>query len=159
IVPPQDGEIIAEINKLRFEDINFRAEEHLIQLIDKEVDEAFIEASVKNGSFGAKGKDDFKIVFTPLHGTSITAIPEVLKRAGYKNVSIIAEQAKPDGNFPTVKSPNPEEPEALSIAIRKAEEIGADMVIGTDPDRDRLGIAARNLHGKKQFVNGNQETI
>lgn len=159
IVPPQDGEIIAEINKLRFEDINFRAEEHLIQLIDKEVDEAFIEASVKNGSFGAKGKDNFKIVFTPLHGTSITAIPEVLKRAGYKNVTIIAEQAKPDGNFPTVKSPNPEEPEALSMAIRKAEEIGADMVIGTDPDSDRLGVAVRDLDGKMIILNGNQSMI
>ena len=159
IVPPQDGEIIAEINKLHFEDINFKANEDLIKLIDKEVDEAFIEASVKNGSFGAKGKDDFKIVFTSLHGTSITAIPEVLKRAGYKNITIIEEQAKPDGNFPTVKSPNPEEPEALSMAIKKAEEIGADMVIGTDPDSDRLGVAVRDLEGKMIILNGNQSMI
>jgi len=159
IVPPQDGEIIAAIDGLSYEDIKFGADETLIELIDRQVDEAFINASVKNGNFHAKGKDNFKVVFTSLHGTSITAVPEVLERAGYHNVTIIEEQARPDGNFPTVKSPNPEEPEALSIAIKKAEEIGADMVVGTDPDRDRLGIAARNLHGKKQFVNGNQETI
>lgn len=159
IVPPQDEAIIAEINALPFENIKFKADESLIEVIDKEVDEAFITASVKNGSYGAKGKDDFKIVFTSLHGTSITAIPEVLKRAGYKNVTVIAEQAKPDGNFPTVKSPNPEEPEALSMAITKAEEIGADMVVGTDPDSDRLGIAVRNLEGKMEIVNGNQAMV
>lgn len=159
IVPPQDNEIVSEIDKLTFEDINFDADESLIQLIDKEVDEAFINASVENGSYDAKGKDNFKIVFTSLHGTSITAIPEVLKRAGYNNVTIIAEQAVPDGNFPTVVSPNPEEPEALTLAIKKAEEIGADMVIGTDPDSDRLGIAVRNLDGKIALLNGNQTMV
>lgn len=159
IVPPQDGEIIAEINSLSFEDINFEANESLIKLIDKDVDEAFFKASVSKGSFGAKDKDNFKIVFTSLHGTSITAIPEVLKRAGYRNVTIIEEQAKPDGDFPTVKSPNPEEPEALSMAIKKAEEIGADMVVGTDPDSDRLGIAVRNLEGKIELLNGNQTMV
>ena len=159
IVPPQDGAIVSEINSLSFEDIKFNADESLIELIDKKVDEAFIEASVKNGNFNSKGKDDFKIVFTSLHGTSITAIPEVLKRAGYKNVTIIEEQAKPDGNFPTVVSPNPEEPEALSMAIKKAEEIGADMVIGTDPDSDRLGVAVRNLEGEMEILNGNQTMI
>jgi len=159
IVPPQDGEIIAEINGLSFEDIKFNGNDSLIELIDTEVDEAFFEASVSNGNFNADGKDNFKIVFTSLHGTSITAIPEVLKRAGYENATVIEEQAKPDGNFPTVKSPNPEEPEALSMAVAKAEEIGADMVVGTDPDSDRLGIAVRNLEGKMQIVNGNQAMI
>lgn len=159
IVPPQDKEIIAEINKLDFSEVNFNANETKIELIDTEVDEAFLSASVENGSFNAKGKDDFKIVFTSLHGTSITAVPEVLKRAGYKNVTIIEEQAKPDGDFPTVVSPNPEEPEALSIAIKKAEDIGADMVIGTDPDCDRLGIAVRNLEGKLELLNGNQTMV
>ncbi len=159
IVPPQDKEIIAEINLLSFEDINFTANPDLIQLINTEVDEAFINASVANGNFDAAGKDNFSIVFTSLHGTSITAIPEVLKRAGYTNVTIIEEQAVPDGNFPTVKSPNPEEPEALTLAIKKAEEIGADMVIGTDPDSDRLGIAVRNLDGKIELLNGNQTMI
>jgi phosphoglucomutase len=159
IVPPQDGKIIAEINSLDLEDIKFKANNSLIQVIDKEVDEAFISQSIKYGNFNAAGKDNFKIVFTSLHGTSITAIPEVLKRGGYKNVTIIAEQAKPDGNFPTVKSPNPEEPEALSMAVKKAEEIGADMVVGTDPDSDRLGIAVRNLDGKMEIVNGNQAMV
>ncbi|MFX0556729.1 phospho-sugar mutase [Maribacter sp. CXY002] len=159
IVPPQDGEIIAEINALEFEDIKFDANDSLIQVIDKEVDEAFIEQSVANGNFNAAGKDDFKIVFTSLHGTSITAIPEVLKCAGYKNVTIIEEQAVPNGDFPTVKSPNPEEPEALSMAVKKAEEIGADMVVGTDPDSDRLGIAVRNLEGNMEIVNGNQAMV
>ncbi|MGB5361045.1 MAG: phospho-sugar mutase, partial [Eudoraea sp.] len=159
IVPPQDNEIIEEINRLKYEEINFNANSSLIELIDSEVDEAFIQASVKNGSFGAKEKDNFKIVFTSLHGTSITVIPEVLKRAGYNNVTIIEEQAVPDGNFPTVKSPNPEEPEALTLAMKKAEEVGADMVVGTDPDSDRLGIAVRNLEGKMELLNGNQTML
>ncbi|MFS4456747.1 phospho-sugar mutase [Maribacter sp. 2304DJ31-5] len=159
IVPPQDGEIISEIDALSFEDIKFNVNDGLIELIDSAVDEAFINESVKNGNFNASGKDNFKIVFTSLHGTSITVIPEVLKRAGYKNVTVIAEQAEPDGNFPTVKSPNPEEPEALSMAIKKAEELDADMVVGTDPDSDRLGIAVRNLDGQMEIVNGNQAMV
>jgi len=159
IVPPEDGEIIAEIDAISFEDIKFNANHSLIESIDKEVDEAFFNESVKNGNFNAAGKDDFKIVFTSIHGTSITAIPEVLKRAGYKNVTVIAEQAEPDGNFPTVKSPNPEEPEALAMAIAKAKEIGADMVVGTDPDSDRLGIAVRNLDGEMELLNGNQTMV
>lgn len=159
IVPPQDEEIIAEINNLNFEDVNFNADKTLIQLIDKDVDEAFINASVKNGSFNVTGKDNLKIVFTSLHGTSITILPEVLKRAGYKNVLIVEEQAVTDGNFPTVKSPNPEEPEALSLALKKAEETGADMVIGTDPDCDRLGIAVRDFEGKMTLLNGNQTMV
>jgi phosphoglucomutase len=159
IVPPQDGEIIAEINAIDFENINFKAKHDLIEAIDTDVDNAFFEGSVKVGNFNAAGKDDFKIVFTSIHGTSITAIPEVLKRAGYSNVTVIEEQATPDGNFPTVKSPNPEEPEALAMALAKAEEIGADMVVGTDPDSDRLGIAVRNLDGKMELLNGNQTMV
>lgn len=159
IVPPQDREIIETINSLDYEDIRFEPNNDLIQLIDTEVDEAFIEASVQNGSIGARGKDDFSIVFTSLHGTSITAIPEVLKRAGYKNVTVIAEQAEPDGDFPTVDSPNPEEPEALALAMQEGERTAADMVVGTDPDSDRLGIAVRNAAGKLELLNGNQTMI
>ncbi|MEP3371106.1 MAG: phospho-sugar mutase [Maribacter dokdonensis] len=159
IVPPQDEEIISEINSLGFEDIKFTPNDSLIEVIDKEVDEAFISQSVAAGNFNAAGKENFKIVFTSLHGTSITAIPEVLKRGGYENVTIIEEQAKPDGNFPTVKSPNPEESEALSMAVKKAEDIGADMVVGTDPDSDRLGIAVSNLDGEMEIVNGNQAMV
>ena len=99
---------------------------------------------------------DLKIVFTSLHGTSITLIPEVLKRAGYTNVQVVEEQAEPNGDFPTVKSPNPEEPEALQMAIDLANKTNADIVIGTDPDSDRLGIAVRDLDGKMKLMNGNQ---
>jgi phosphoglucomutase len=159
IVPPQDREIIKEINNVAFPEIRFDAQPERIVEINREVDEAFIEASVKNGSIGALGKDDFSIVFTSLHGTSITAIPEVLKRAGYNKVTVIAEQAVPDGNFPTVSSPNPEEPAALAMAMEKGEAIGADMVIGTDPDSDRLGIAVRNNQGKLELLNGNQTMV
>lgn len=159
IVPPHDHQIIQEIEKLSFADINFKSNEDLIQYIDKEIDEAFINASVANASFGAKNKDDFSIVFTSLHGTSITLLPEVLKRAGYKNVHIVESQAKPDGDFPTVASPNPEEPEALALAITLADELNADMVIGTDPDGDRLGIAVRDNNGKMTLLNGNQTMI
>jgi phosphoglucomutase len=159
IVPPQDKAIIAEINALDFSDVQFSPNESLIELIDTEVDEAFFEASVAAGSQNAAGKDDFKIVFTSIHGTSITAIPEVLKRAGFSQVTVIEEQATPDGNFPTVKSPNPEEPEALAMALAKADEIGADLVVGTDPDSDRLGIAVRNLQGKMELLNGNQTMV
>ncbi|UNY97654.1 phospho-sugar mutase [Zhouia spongiae] len=158
IVPPQDGDIIDEINSIDFADINFNSNKSLIKLINKDVDEAFIDASLENGSFNAKGKDQFKIVFTSLHGTSITIVPEVLRRAGF-NVHIVEEQAIPDGDFPTVVSPNPEEPEALTLALKKADEINADMVIGTDPDCDRLGVAVRDLNGKMILLNGNQTMI
>ncbi|WP_340198982.1 phospho-sugar mutase [Ascidiimonas sp. W6] len=159
LVPPQDAEIIQEIESLDFSQVNFKANEALIHQIDKEVDEAFINASVKNGSFNAPDKDNFQIVFTPLHGTSITILPETLKQAGYNHVHIVKEQAEPDGDFPTVKSPNPEEPEALKLALEKAEELHADMVIGTDPDSDRLGIAIRDLNDKMVLLNGNQTMI
>ena len=156
IVPPQDNDIIAEVNRLDFSQINFKANENLIETIGKDVDEAFINASVKNGTFNTKGKEDLKVVFTSIHGTSITSIPEAFKRAGYTDVHIVEEQRVPNGNFPTVKSPNPEEPDALKMATDLAEKIHADIVIGTDPDGDRLGIAVRNLEGKMTLLNGNQ---
>jgi len=156
IVPPQDGEIIKEVNSLEFSDINFKANENLIEFIGTEVDNAFINASVKNGTFNTKGRDNLKIVFTSLHGTSITAIPNALEKAGYTDVNIVEEQRAPNGDFPTVKSPNPEEPAALKMATDLAEKLNADIVIGTDPDCDRLGIAVRNLEGKMTLLNGNQ---
>jgi phosphoglucomutase len=159
IVPPQDGDIITEINHLDFSQIQFDANKDLIEFIDTDVDEAFINASVENADFKAANKDDVTIVFTSLHGTSITMIPEVLKRAGYKNVHIVEEQAKPDGDFPTVESPNPEEPEALEMALQLAEKVKADIVIGTDPDSDRLGIAVRDLEGNMILLNGNQTMV
>ncbi len=156
IVPPQDGAIINEVINLDFADIKFNANENLIEVIGKNVDDAFIDASVKNGTFNTKGREDLKIVFTSLHGTSITAIPEAFKRAGYTDVHIVEEQKVPNGDFPTVKSPNPEEPAALKMATELANKIGADILIGTDPDCDRLGIAVRDLEGNMKLLNGNQ---
>jgi phosphoglucomutase len=156
IVPPHDSKIIDEVNTLDFSEINFNANEDLISTVGSEIDEAFWEASIKNGTFDVKGRENLKIVFTSLHGTAITLIPEVLKRAGYTNVHLVEEQSKPDGDFPTVKSPNPEEPEALQMAIDLANKVNADIVIGTDPDSDRLGIAVRDLDGNMKLMNGNQ---
>ncbi|WP_172915586.1 phospho-sugar mutase [Capnocytophaga canimorsus] len=159
LVPPQDGEIMKAIENISFSDILFDANESLIEKIDVQVDEAFAKASIANGNFNAPQKENLKIVFTSLHGTSITMVPQVLKQAGYTNLHIVEEQAVPNGNFPTVKSPNPEEPEALTLALKKAEEIGADIVIGTDPDCDRIGVAVRDLDGKMNLLNGNQTMV
>lgn len=156
IVPPQDNEIIAEVEKVQPNEIQFHGNDRLLNVIGKEIDDLFIEASIRNIGFTNKGKEEVKIVFTPIHGTSIAIIPEALKRAGFTNVHIVEEQAVPSGNFPTVQSPNPEEPAALKMAIDLANEIDADIVIGTDPDADRLGIAVRNFHGKMVLLNGNQ---
>ena len=156
IVPPQDAEIISGVNNLEFNDINFNKKEELISFIGEEVDEAFWNASLKSGTFDIKGREDLKIVFTSLHGTSIKLVPEVLKRAGYTQVHVIEEQAEPNGDFPTVESPNPEEPEALAMAIEYANKTNADIVIGTDPDCDRLGIAVRDTDGNMKLLNGNQ---
>ena len=156
IVPPQDGEIIDEVNSLAFADVKFNANENLIEVIGEKVDNAFIDASVKNGTFNIDGRDNLKIVFTSLHGTSITAVPAALEKAGYANVSIVEEQRVPNGDFPTVDSPNPEEPAALKMATDLANKVGADILIGTDPDCDRLGIAVRDLEGNMKLLNGNQ---
>ncbi|MCG8858819.1 phospho-sugar mutase [Tenacibaculum finnmarkense] len=156
IVPPQDTAIINEVNSLAFTDVNFKANEELISSIGSEIDEAFWQASIKNGTFDVKNRKDLKIVFTNLHGTAIKLIPEVLKRAGYTQVHIVEEQALPNGSFPTVKSPNPEEPEALKMAVNLANKVAADIVLGTDPDSDRIGIAVRDLEGNMKLLNGNQ---
>ena len=159
IVSPQDKSIIDEVNSLEFSDINFNAKPGLISEIGAEVDEAFWKASIENGTFDIQGRENLKIVFTALHGTSVKLIPEVLKRAGYSQVHSIKEQEIPDGDFPTVKSPNPEEPEALEMATNLAEKIGADIVLGTDPDSDRIGIAVRDSNGKIKLLNGNQAMV
>ena len=162
LVPPHDKAIIKVINNLDYKDINFEANDALIHKIGSNVDDAFIEAAVENGVLkqnSLENRDELSIVFTSLHGTSITAVPETLKRAGYKNVHIVKEQALPDGDFPTVKSPNPEEPEALKMALELAKKVNADIVIGTDPDCDRLGIAVRNISGELTLLNGNQTMV
>ena len=159
IVPPHDNQIINQIDKTEFSDINFIPNEKLITLIDREIDEAFFNVSIELGKFEIKNREHYKVVFTSLHGTSITAVPQVLEKAGYSQVYLVKEQSKPDGNFPTVKSPNPEEPEALKLALLEAEKQGADIVIGTDPDCDRLGIAVRDESGEFCLLNGNQTMV
>ncbi len=161
LVPPEDGEIIAEINRLNYSEIKFNANDDLIQYIGSAVDDVFIDNCIQNGSFNTskEAKENLNIVFTSLHGTSITSIPETLKRAGYTNVNIVEEQREPNGDFPTVVSPNPEEPEALKMAMALAEKVDGDIVIGTDPDCDRLGVAVRNLENELVILNGNQTMI
>lgn len=159
IVPPIDKNLINEINATGYSDINFTENEKLIELIDTNIDDLFIKDSILNGKVGTSNRANYRIVFTPLHGTSYKILPQVLKGAGYTDLNIVTEQAVPDGNFPTVKSPNPEDPEALKMAIELAKLKGADIVIGTDPDSDRVGIAIKD--DKKQYiiVNGNQMMI
>ncbi|HMK06677.1 MAG TPA: phospho-sugar mutase, partial [Flavobacterium sp.] len=161
LVPPQDAEIIKVIEALRYDEIKFQANEDLIEYIDKEIDDAFVKSTIENASFNtpAQAKENLNIVFTSLHGTSIKAIPQTLEKAGYKNVHIVPEQAEPNGDFPTVKSPNPEEPEALTMALALAEKLNADIVVGTDPDCDRLGVAVRNTEGHMILLNGNQTMV
>lgn len=161
LVPPQDAEIIEIIEALQYDQINFKANENLIEYIDKKIDDAFVKSTIENASFDtpAEAKKNLNIVYTALHGTSIKSIPEVLSKAGYSNVNSVPEQAIPDGNFPTVKSPNPEEPEALTMALALAEKLNADIVVGTDPDADRLGVAVRDNDGKMILLNGNQTMV
>ena len=161
LVPPQDAEIIQEIENLQYSDINFEANESLIEYIDTKIDQAFWKSTVENASFNTpqEAKDNLKIVYTPLHGTSVKAIPNVLDLAGYNDVNIVEEQKEPNGNFPTVKSPNPEEPEALTMALALANKINADIVVGTDPDSDRLGVAVRDLERNMKLLNGNQTMV
>ncbi len=157
IIPPQDGEIINEINAVDFADIKFNAQEELIEIIGEEIDAKFTDKAVENATFkGTENRDQLKVVFTPLHGTSVTIIPRALEQAGFTDVHIVEEQKEPNGDFPTVKSPNPEEPEALKMATDLADQVGGEIVIGTDPDCDRLGVAVRDFNGKMVLLNGNQ---
>lgn len=161
VVAPHDKNIIEEVNAITsIEAIKFEGNPAKIHLIGKEIDEKYL-AHIQSLSISKEAiarQKDLKIVFTPLHGTGITLVPELLNRMGFENVTVIEEQAEPNGNghFPTVVYPNPEESEAMTLALKKAEEIEADLVMGTDPDSDRVGIAAKNLHGEIQLLNGNQ---
>lgn len=159
IVTPQDKGIIDEVRKIeQLNQINFTANPSLIHELGKEMDDAFVKASLSQRRQTNVNKN-LKIVLTSLHGTSITLLPRLLKEAGYENLLIVEEQAVPDGNFPTVKSPNPEEREALNMALELAERENADLVIGTDPDSDRIGVAVRNNEGEMILLNGNQTGV
>lgn len=161
LVPPQDKEIIQIIESLDYSDILFESNPELIEYIGKEIDEAFAVSAVENARFDLpkEARENLKIVYTSLHGTSIKAIPNVLEKAGYTDVNIVKEQAEPNGDFPTVKSPNPEEPAALQMALDLANKLNADIVIGTDPDSDRLGVAVRDNDNNMILLNGNQSMI
>jgi len=154
LVPPHDGGVIAKVRQTGFEDINWNANEDLIETISEAIDSKYI-ANVVAQSLNDDGKEDLKVVFTALHGTSIVSVPPALKASGFTNVHIVEEQATPDGNFPTVDSPNPEEGAALAMGIAQAEASGSDIVIGCDPDTDRVGIAVNDGTGKMQLLNGN----
>jgi len=162
LVPPHDKNVIKEVEAIHsVDDVKWSGGEANITLIGKDVDDAYI-SMVKGLSVYpdviAK-QHDLKIVYTPIHGTGITLVPEVLKQFGFTNVTIVEEQSKPDGNFPTVVYPNPEESEAMSIGLKKAKEIDADILLGTDPDADRVGIGVKNHKGEWVLVNGNQTAV
>ena len=156
LVPPQDHQISQKIKNTPFESIKFKGDENLLEFIDEKIDSAYQKDVLNSALFDTDRNKPLKIVFTPIHGTSITALPQVLKQAGYDKVSIVEEQLKPNGNFPTVVSPNPEEREALQMAVALATEKGADLVIGTDPDADRFGLVVKDNHSEWYYLNGNQ---
>jgi phosphoglucomutase len=161
VVSPHDEGIINEVRKLDFGDIKSDFDERLIHSLGAEMDKEFLDASI-NQLLDMKvieSHGDVGIVYTALHGTGITLIPEALKQAGFSKISLVPIQDVPDGNFPSVESPNPEEREALNMALELATEQGADLVMGTDPDTDRVGIAVRNPQNEFQLLNGNQTGV
>ena len=158
LISPHDKNVIEEVKKIKdISEVKFHGNPDLINIIGEEVDNVYLEKikSLSLSPDAIQRQKDFKIVYTPLHGTGITLVPKALKMFGFEEVHIVEEQAVADGNFPTVKSPNPEEPSALEMAINKAKNINADLVMATDPDADRVGIAVRN---GDDFIllNGNQ---
>lgn len=156
IVPPEDTAIMELIKAVNYTDIKWKQKEELIQLIDKEIDQAYTTTIVNDSYLTAAERKETAVIFTPLHGTSIVSLPPALEEAGYRKVHIIEEQKDPNGDFPTVVSPNPEEPEAFTLALKQAESIDADIILGTDPDADRIGIGVKDLNGKWTLLNGNQ---
>ena len=159
IISPHDKNIIAEVQKItKISDVQFDSSMKNVEKIGKKIDKEYIKELVKislNPKINKKQKD-LKIVYTPIHGTGATLVPQVLKEYGFENVFSVQEQNIPDGNFPTVKSPNPEEPAALELALKLAKEKDADLVMATDPDGDRVGIAVKDLKGDFVLLNGNQ---
>ena len=156
LVPPDDKFIMNEIDNTSFNQIKFEGNKNLLHYVDEKIDYEYYNTVLDEVLMHNLDRSNLKIVFTPLHGTSITAIPKVLDLAGYKKKFIVKEQEKPDGNFPTVKSPNPEDKLALKMAVSLASKKNADLVIGTDPDADRLGIVVRDLDNDWYYLNGNQ---
>jgi phosphoglucomutase len=162
LVPPHDKNVIDEVEKISSVDaVKWSGGEANIQLIGKDLDDAYI-SMVKGLSVYPEvitAQKDLKIVYTSIHGTGITLVPQVLQSFGFENVTVVDEQATPDGNFPTVVSPNPEERDAMNIGLKKAQEIDADILLGTDPDADRVGIGVKDDTGKWILLNGNQTAV
>jgi phosphoglucomutase len=162
VVAPHDDGIIEEVRKIiSVNEIKFKGKKNRIKIIGKETDDMFLEEVLKmsiNPEVINKF-NDIPIVYTPIHGTGITMVPPALKMYGFKNIINVPEQDITDGNFPTVKSPNPEEPDALKMAIKKAVETNAELVMATDPDADRLGLAVKNRKGEFILLNGNQTGV
>lgn len=158
LTAPHDKNVIDEVNAIEIDQVQFQPKAEFIQKIDKEIDEKYIEKlrtlSIKPEIVNEQR--DLKIIYSPIHGTGITVVPEVLKKWGFSNVHIVETQGQPDGNFPTVIYPNPEEEEAMSIGLKEAKDLNADLLMATDPDADRVGVAVKNLDGDFQLLNGNQ---
>ena len=161
VLAPHDMGIINEVNKVKVEDVKFEGNKQLLQIIGEDIDQAYLDA-VKTVSIDPeliKRQHDLKIVYTPLHGTGMKMIPRSLKYWGFDNVHCVKEQMVKDGNFPTVVSPNPENGEALTLALRDAKELDADIVMASDPDADRVGMACKNDKGEWILINGNQTCL
>lgn len=161
VLSPHDVGIIDEVNKVKVDDVKFTGDKSLIQIIGEEVDNAYLEQvqTVSIDPEVIKRQKDLKIVYTPLHGTGMMLIPQSLKKWGFENVHCVKEQMVRSGDFPTVKSPNPENGEALTLALRDAKEMDADIVMASDPDADRVGMACKNDKGEWILVNGNQTCL
>lgn len=158
-ISPDDKMVMDEVSAIRgLEFIKFERVEENIELISESLDHAYLDkiTALSVSQDAIKRQSDLKIVYSPIHGTGITLVPGALERFGFRNVSIVEEQSNPDGNFPTVIYPNPEEHEALSLALKKAKALDADLVLATDPDADRVGIAVKNNKGEFILLNGNQ---
>ena len=162
LVPPHDKNVISEVEAIKsVDEVKWSGGEANITIIGAEMDAQYIDM-VKGLSVYpdvVAAQKDLKIVYTPIHGTGITLVPKVLKAFGFENVHVVEEQSTPDGNFPTVKYPNPEESETMSIGLNKARELNADILLGTDPDADRVGIGAKNHKGEWVLMNGNQTAV
>ena len=162
VIAPHDHNIINEVNKIKsVDDIKFEGNKELIQIIGEDIDSVYLDkiSKLTLSPESIKRNKDMKIVYTPIHGTGITVIPRALKMYGFENIIDVPEQNVISGDFPTVISPNPEEPAALQMAVDKAKEVGADIVMASDPDADRVGIAVKNDKGEWILVNGNQTAM
>ena len=162
LVPPDDKNVITEVEKiLHVEDVKWHGNESNIHILGKEMDEAYLNmvASLSVYPDVIQKQSNLKIVYTPIHGTGIKLVPAILNKIGFKNVTVVQEQATPDGNFPTVEYPNPEEAATMRIGLEKAKEMDADILLGTDPDADRVGVGVKNDKNEWVLLNGNQTAV